>query len=258
MRKINDPYIKQADRSRMKKVQADVAGAAKYATESGFADAGVSFDSNLLNLEDPRQEKAMEYLRFIARRRGLKNVNFQANTTEKYPVFTVRGSENAADPVNSTIFVNPELLADKLFQQKDIKFLDGNARNTYNDLTAALMDQLITHEVAHLSYFEQLRNEYRARFPNGGVSWVSYYNTRVREAADFLRSEDNGLMVKLPGKKAVSVEQALGELYPETKESDEVLVAEFFRSLIRVRAPRCLPRVLSLSGVFRSKIVYLT
>ena len=234
MRKINDPYIKQADRSRMKKVQADVAGAAKYATESGFADAGVSFDSNLLNLEDPRQEKAMEYLRFIARRRGLKNVNFRANTTEKYPVFTVRGSENAADPVNSTIFVNPELLADKLFQQKDIKFLDGDARNTYNDLTAALMDQLITHEVAHLSYFEQLRNEYRARFPNGGVSWVSYYNTRVREAADFLRSEDNGLMVKLPGKKAVSVEQALGELYPETKESDEVLVAEFFRVLLEL------------------------
>ena len=234
MRKINDPYIKQADRSRMKKVQADVAGAAKYATESGFADAGVSFDSNLLNLEDPRQEKAMEYLRFIARRRGLKNVNFRANTTENYPVFTVRGSEKANDPVNSTIFVNPELLADKLFQQKDIKFLDGDARNTYNDLTAALMDQLITHEVAHLSYFEQLRKEYRARFPNGGVSWVSYYNTRVREAADFLRSEDNGLMVKLPGKKAVSVEQALGELYPETKESDEVLVAEFFRVLLEL------------------------
>lgn len=234
MRKINDPYIKQADRSRMKKVQADVAGAAKYATESGFADAGVSFDSNLLNLEDPRQQKAMEYLRFIARRRGLKNVNFVSNTKEKYPVFTVRGSENATDPVNSTIFVNPELLADKLFQQKDIKFLDGDARNTYNDLTAALMDQLITHEVAHLSYFEQLRNEYRARFPNGGVSWVSYYNTRVREAADFLRSEDNGLMVKLLGKKAVSVEKALGELYPETKESDEVLVAEFFRVLLEL------------------------
>ena len=234
MRKINDPYIKQADRSRMKKVQADVAGAAKYATESGFADAGVSFDSNLLNLEDPRQQKAMEYLRFIARRRGLKNVNFVSNTKEKYPVFTVRGSENATDPINSTIFVNPELLADKLFQQKDIKFLDGDARNTYNDLTAALMDQLITHEVAHLSYFEQLRNEYRARFPNGGVSWVSYYNTRVREAADFLRSEDNGLMVKLPGKKAVSVEKALGELYPETKESDEVLVAEFFRVLLEL------------------------
>lgn len=234
MRKINDPYIKQADRSRMKKVQADVAGAAKYATESGFADAGVSFDSNLLNLEDPRQQKAMEYLRFIARRRGLKNVNFVSNTKEKYPVFTVRGSDNATDPVNSTIFVNPELLADKLFQQKDIKFLDGDARNTYNDLTAALMDQLITHEVAHLSYFEQLRNEYRARFPNGGVSWVSYYNTRVREAADFLRSEDNGLMVKLPGKKAVSVEKALGELYPETKESDEVLVAEFFRILLEL------------------------
>ena len=234
MRTINDPYRKQANISRVRKIEADVSGASKYATEEGFEDAGVSFDSNLLNLQDPRQEQALEYLRSSARRKGLKNVKFQSNTVENYPVFTVRGSDNAADPVNSTIFVNPELLADKLFQQKDINFLDPVARNTYNDLTEQLMDQLITHEVAHLSYFEQLRKEYRARFPNGGVSWESYYNGRVRDAANFLRSDDNGLKVKLAGQKAVSVQEALGELYPETKQSDEVLVAEFFRLLLEL------------------------
>ena len=238
MRKVNDPYRKQANISRVRKIEADVSGASKYATEEGFADAGVSFDSNLLNLQDQRQEKAMEYLRSSARRKGLKNVNFQSNTTENYPVFTVRGSDNPMDPVNSTIFVNPELLAEKLFQQKDINFLDPVARNTYDKLTEQLMDQLIAHEVAHLSYFEQLRKEYRARFPNGGVSWVSYYNGRVREAANFLRSEDNGLKVKLPGQKAVSVTEALGELYPETKQSDEVLVAEFLRLLLELDKSR--------------------
>lgn len=234
MRTINDPYRKQANISRVRKIEADVSGASKYATEEGFEDAGVSFDSNLLNLQDPRQEQALEYLRSSARRKGLKNVKFQSNAVENYPVFTLRGSDNAADPVNSTIFVNPELLADKLFQQKDINFLDPVARNTYNDLTEQLMDQLITHEVAHLSYFEQLRKEYRARFPNGGVSWESYYNGRVRDAATFLRSDDNGLKVKLLGQKAVSVQEALGELYPETKQSDEVLVAEFFRLLLEL------------------------
>jgi hypothetical protein len=238
MRAINDPYRRQANLSRVRKIEADVSGASKYATEEGFADAGVSFDSNLLNLQDPRQEQAMEYLRAAARRKGLKNVRFQANTVENYPVFTNRGSDNAMDPANSTIFVNPELLAEKLFQQKDINFLDPVARNTYDRLTEQLMDQLIAHEVAHLSYFEQLRQEYRARFPNGGVSWESYYNGRVREVASFLRSEDNGLKVKLPGQKAVSVTQALGELYPETKQSDEVLVAEFLRLLLELDKSR--------------------
>jgi hypothetical protein len=238
MRAINDPYRRQANLSRVRKIQADVSGASKYATEEGFADAGVSFDSNLLNLQDPRQEQAMEYLRASARRKGLKNVRFQSNTAENYPVFTVRGSDNAMDPVNSTIFVNPELLAEKLFQQKDINFLDPVARNTYDKLTEQLMDQLIAHEVAHLSYFEQLRQEYRARFPNGGVSWESYYNDRVRDAANFLRAEDNGLKVKLEGKKAVSVTEALGELYPETKQSDEVLVAEFLRLLLELDKSR--------------------
>jgi hypothetical protein len=238
MRTINDPYRKQANISRVRKIQADVSGASKYATEEGFADAGVSFDLNLLNLQDPRQEQAMEYLRASARRKGLKNVRFQSNTAENYPVFTVRGSDNATDPVNSTIFVNPELLAEKLFQQKDINFLDPVARNTYDKLTEQLMDQLIAHEVAHLSYFEQLRREYRARFPNGGVSWEAYYNDRVRDAANFLRAEDNGLKVKLDGKKAVSVTEALGELYPETKQSDEVLVAEFLRLLLELDKSR--------------------
>jgi hypothetical protein len=238
MRAINDPYRRQANLSRVRKIQADVSGASKYATEQGFADAGVSFDSNLLNLQDPRQEQAMEYLRASARRKGLKNVRFQSNTVENYPVFTVRGSDNAMDPVNSTIFVNPELLAEKLFQQKDINFLDPVARNTYDKLTEQLMEQLIAHEVAHLSYFEQLRQEYRARFPNGGVSWESYYNGRVRDVSNFLRSEDNGLKVKLPGQKAVSVTEALGELYPETKQSDEVLVAEFLRLLLELDKSR--------------------
>jgi len=238
MRAINDPYRRQANLSRVRKIQADVSGASKYATEQGFADAGVSFDSNLLNLQDPRQEQAMEYLRASARRKGLKNVRFQSNTVENYPVFTVRGSDNAMDPVNSTIFVNPELLAEKLFQQKDINFLDPLARNTYDKLTEQLMEQLIAHEVAHLSYFEQLRQEYRARFPNGGVSWESYYNGRVRDVSNFLRSEDNGLKVKLPGQKAVSVTEALGELYPETKQSDEVLVAEFLRLLLELDKSR--------------------
>ena len=238
MRAINDPYRRQANLSRVRKIQADVSGASKYATEEGFADAGVSFDLNLLNLQDPRQEQAMEYLRASARRKGLKNVRFQSNTAENYPVFTVRGSDNAMDPVNSTIFVNPELLAEKLFQQKDINFLDPVARNTYDKLTEQLMDQLIAHEVAHLSYFEQLRQEYRARFPNGGVSWESYYNGRVRDVSNFLRSEDNGLKVKLPGQKAVSVTEALGELYPETKQSDEVLVAEFLRLLLELDKSR--------------------
>lgn len=238
MRTINDPYRKQANLSRVRKIEADVSGASKYATEEGFADAGVSFDLNLLNLQDPRQEQAMEYLRASARRKGLKNVRFQSNTAENYPVFTVRGSDNATDPVNSTIFVNPELLAEKLFQQKDINFLNPVARNTYDKLTEQLMDQLIAHEVAHLSYFEQLRQEYRARFPNGGVSWESYYNGRVRDVSNFLRSEDNGLKVKLPGQKAVSVTEALGELYPETKQSDEVLVAEFLRLLLELDKSR--------------------
>jgi hypothetical protein len=238
MRVINDPYLRQANLSRVRKIQADVSGASKYATEQGFTDAGVSFDSNLLNLQDPRQEQAMEYLRASARRKGLKNVRFQSNTVENYPVFTVRGSDNAMDPVNSTIFVNPELLAEKLFQQKDINFLDPVARNTYDKLTEQLMEQLIAHEVAHLSYFEQLRQEYRARFPNGGVSWESYYNGRVRDVSNFLRSEDNGLKVKLPGQKAVSVTEALGELYPETKQSDEVLVAEFLRLLLELDKSR--------------------
>ena len=238
MRAINDPYRRQANLSRVRKIQADVSGASKYATEQGFADAGVSFDLNLLNLQDPRQEQAMEYLRASARRKGLKNVRFQSNTVENYPVFTNRGSDNAMDPVNSTIFVNPELLAEKLFQQKDINFLDPVARNTYDKLTEQLMDQLIAHEVAHLSYFEQLRREYRARFPNGGVSWEAYYNDRVRDAANFLRAEDNGLKVKLEGKKAVSVTEALGELYPETKQSDEVLVAEFLRLLLELDKSR--------------------
>jgi hypothetical protein len=238
MRAINDPYRRQANLSRVRKIQADVSGASKYAIEEGFADAGVSFDSNLLNLQDPRQEQAMEYLRASARRKGLKNVRFQSNTVENYPVFTVRGSDNAMDPVNSTIFVNPELLAEKLFQQKDINFLDPVARNTYDKLTEQLMEQLIAHEVAHLSYFEQLRQEYRARFPNGGVSWESYYNGRVRDVSNFLRSEDNGLKVKLPGQKAVSVTEALGELYPETKQSDEVLVAEFLRLLLELDKSR--------------------
>jgi hypothetical protein len=238
MRTINDPYRKQANLSRVRKIQADVSGASKYAIEEGFADAGVSFDLNLLNLQDPRQEQAMEYLRASARRKGLKNVRFQSNTVENYPVFTNRGSDNAMDPVNSTIFVNPELLAEKLFQQKDINFLDPVARNTYDKLTEQLMDQLIAHEVAHLSYFEQLRQEYRARFPNGGVSWESYYNGRVRDVSNFLRSEDNGLKVKLPGQKAVSVTEALGELYPETKQSDEVLVAEFLRLLLELDKSR--------------------
>jgi hypothetical protein len=238
MRVINDPYLRQANLSRVRKIQADVSGASKYATEQGFTDAGVSFDSNLLNLQDPRQEQAMEYLRASARRKGLKNVRFQSNTVENYPVFTVRGSDNAMDPVNSTIFVNPELLAEKLFQQKDINFLDPVARNTYDKLTEQLMEQLIAHEVAHLSYFEQLRQEYRARFPNGGVSWEAYYNGRVRDVSNFLRSEDNGLKVKLPGQKAVSVTEALGELYPETKQSDEVLVAEFLRLLLELDKSR--------------------
>jgi len=238
MRAINDPYRRQANLSRVRKIRADVSGASKYATEAGFSDAGVSFDQNLLNLQDPRQEKAMEYLRASARRKGLKNVNFQSNTTENYPVFTVRGSENAMDPVNSTIFVNPELLAEKLFQQNDIEFINERARNTYDKLTEQLMEQLIAHEVAHLSYFEQLRREYRARFPNGGVSWESYYNERVRDVSNFLRSDNNGLKVKLPGQRAVSVTEALGELYPETKQSDEVLVAEFLRLLLELDKSR--------------------
>ena len=102
----------------------------------------------------------MEYLRAAARRTELKNVRFAANRRENYPVFTLPGTADPQDIINSTIFVNPELLANKLFPE-DLKIVDEESRNKFDDLTDDLADQLIKHEVVHLAYFDQIKIDYR-------------------------------------------------------------------------------------------------
>ena len=233
MRAINVPYKTEANKRRVRRREKDISDMRKLAVEENFADAGVSFDDALFNLTDEREIKAMEYLRAAIRRNGIKNVRFAANRQELYPVFTFPGSADTQDTTNSTIFINPELLANKLMPE-GADFTGPDARNRFNRLTETLADQLLKHEIAHLAYFDQIRSDYRNRFPNGEVSFDTYYAGRVRAVADFLRDPANGLKIKLPGRTAMPVFEAITELYPEATTSDEVLTAEFFRVLLEL------------------------
>lgn len=233
MRRINAPYKTEANKRRVRRREKDISDIRKLAVEQNFADAGVSFDDALFNLKDEREIKAMEYLRAAARRTGLKNIRFAANRREFYPVFTLPGTGNPEDVINSTIFINPELLANKLFSE-DVNFTSPEARETFNKLTDELADQLIKHEVAHIAYFNQIRADYRNRYPNEEISFDTYYADRVRKVSNFIRDPNNGLMVKRPGRKAVPVFEALSEMYPEARTSDEVLSAEFFRVFLEL------------------------
>lgn len=233
MRRINAPYKTEANKRRVRRREKDISDMRKLADEENFSDSGVSFDDALFNLTDEREVKAMEYLRAAIRRNGLKNVRFSANRRELYPVFTLPGSADSTDIINSTIFINPELLANKL-SPRGVSFLEQDGRERFDRLTEELADQLLKHEVAHLAYFEQIRNDYRSRYPNGEVSFDTYYADRIRKVSDFLRDPENGLKIKLPGRQAMPVLEAITELYPEATTRDDVLTAEFFRVLLEL------------------------
>jgi hypothetical protein len=199
----------------------------------------------------------------MARQKRLNGVHFALGTNSRHPVYTVLNTANAGpDPLDNTIFVNPRLLAEKLavdsfdvayvptevvndqtgeisYQMNVNREVGRDARKRYEALAQQLADNYLTHEVAHLAYMNQLRRDYAALY-DGKIpreDFGRYYRNRTNDFASFLKDPDNGLKVKQPGRKAMSVLEAVGSLYelgPGQSVNNDTLVAEFFRMMLEI------------------------
>lgn len=223
----------------------------------------ITVDERLASLQDPRQVKAFNLLQAMARQKRLNGVHFALGTNSRHPVYTTFNTANSGpDPLDNTIFVNPRLLAEKLavdsfdvayiatevvndqtgevsYQMNVNREVGEDARKQYEALAQQLANNYLTHEVAHLAYMNQIRRDYAALYngtpPAGGFG--RYYRNRTDDFASFLKDPDNGLKVKQPGRKAMSVLEAIGSLYelgPGQSVNNDTLVAEFFRMMLEI------------------------
>ena len=263
LRRINQPY-KDTARTRQAGQVLQERLAEVRAFNVQYQDrAGYTVDNRLLNLTG-KQKEAFDRLRHQATEKGLNGVHFAFGTNSRHPVYT-KFNTGMATPtrMDSTIFVNPNLLAEKMaldvfdvaYQPTEVvdaqigeityrmdlnREVGAAARRRYSDLADQLAANYLSHEVAHLAYMNQTRRDYAALW-NGNPpedGFARYYRERTDEFAAFLKDPENGLKIKQPGRAPITVVEAVGNLYELYGGSgainNDTLVAEFLRMMMEI------------------------